>query len=191
MGLTWGRTCASCPQGCREPVGAVSIPRSRTWPLQPGSGERGLKDGRAAVRVPARVLQPRPRLQAPAPKPAACQAAGRPLPSPDPGPHTGCPRSPPSVGRPGRLGQLGDGRVRPGHGHTWQSGHVAPNAVFPGNSYLTLMFLSVQKTRGVTKTGARWAGSTGSVSPQAQGASFPEAETPPGSACLSRGSGTS
>ena len=31
--------------------------------------------------------------------------------------------------------------------------------------------------------------SAGSVSPQAQGASFPEAETLPGSACLSRGVG--
>lgn len=146
------------PEGCREPAGAVRIPRSRTWPLQPGSGERGLTDG-------------------------------RPLPSPDPGPHTGCPRSLPSAGRPGCLRQRGDGEVRPGRGHTPQSGHVAPNAVFPENLYLTFLFLSVQKTHSVSKTGARWAGSAGSVSPQAQGASFPETETLLASARLSLGVG--
>lgn len=177
------------PEGCREPAGTVRISRSRTWPLQPGLGERGLTDGWAAVRVPARAPQPQPCLQAPAPKPAVCRAAGRPLPSPEPGPHTGCPRSPPSAGRPGCLRQRGDREVRPGRGHIPQSGHVAPNAVFPGNLYLTFLFLSVQKTHSVIKTGARWAGSAGSVSPQAQGASFPETETLLASACLSLGVG--
>ena len=53
-------------------------------------------------------------------------------------------------------------------------------ALFPRNSYMTFLFLSVQKTHGITKTGARWAGGAGSASPQAQGASFPETETQPG-----------
>lgn len=110
LGLTWGRAQACHPRKWWS-RSTVRISRSRTWPLQPGLGERGLTDGWAAVRVPARRRQPQPCPAGPGPKACCVPGSRTPLPSPEPDrPHTGCLRSP----RPARGGLAVSGSVETG-----------------------------------------------------------------------------
>lgn len=130
-------------------------------------------------RVAAWPPQPRPHLQTPALKPAVCQAAGCPPTSPNHGPHTGCLRFSHSAGRPGCLGQRGDGRVSPGLGCTPQAGRLSREFI----SDFSVPFCpeDMWRHQDRSKVGRECR----VCESQAQGASFPETETLLGSACLS------